>query len=344
MKNRIPFPRSLVAALGFALLFTAHLRAAQETNTSPARVESAPAEETQAALRANLLLQEQVRTLQQAIEDYRRQTDAGARRNEDAMNARFGALEKSLDEQRKALDGQRQSELETSRTMMFVAGAFAVAGLAAILVTAWLQFRTVQRLTEVSSSLRLGVSGSFPLALNEGMTPGEGAVAVSRQRYLDEMHRLQRRVRELEHTGIGDDAHTGNGGVPMEPPAVGEPVSPPPPDAPVASSKASQVAALLGKGQTFLNLDQNEKALTCFDEALALDADHVDTLIKRGAALERLQRFDDAIAVYDRIIGLDERQTTAYLLKGGVFNRLKRFNDALACYDQALKTQSQRKG
>jgi tetratricopeptide (TPR) repeat protein len=173
------------------------------------------------------------------------------------------------------------------------------------------------------------------------MAPGESLMALSKQRYLDEVQRLQRRVQEMEHSGSAVEPPPGNGAPKLEQKPESDTVLDP--VRPAATTPVSQVTALLGKGQTFLNLDQAEKALACFDEALAMDPDHLDALIKRGAALERLQRFDDAIAVYDRIIGLDGRQTTAYLLKGGVFNRMKRFNDALACYDQALKSQSQRK-
>ena len=111
-----------------------------------------------------------------------------------------------------------------------------------------------------------------------------------------------------------------------------------------AAPEAARITVLLGKGQSLLNLDQAEEAVACFDQVLALDANHPEALVKKGAALERLRKLDEAIACYDRAIAADGSLTVAYLYKGGLFNRMERFGEALECYEQALRTQEARHG
>ena len=101
----------------------------------------------------------------------------------------------------------------------------------------------------------------------------------------------------------------------------------------------SQLATLLGKGQTLLNLDQPEQALERFEEAIALEPQSIEAWIKKGTALEKLQRIDEAIAAYDQAIAVDNSTATAYLFKAGVYNRQKKYAEALQCYEKALSAQ-----
>jgi Flp pilus assembly protein TadD len=59
------------------------------------------------------------------------------------------------------------------------------------------------------------------------------------------------------------------------------------------------MTVLLGKGQSLLNLDHAEEAVACFDQVLAIDANHAEAQVKKGAALERLRKLDEAIVCYD---------------------------------------------
>jgi tetratricopeptide (TPR) repeat protein len=99
------------------------------------------------------------------------------------------------------------------------------------------------------------------------------------------------------------------------------------------------VAGLLAEGQAFLDDNEPEKALKCFDTILAAQPEHAETLIKKGGALERIGRLDEAVASYDRAIAADGTMTIAYLHKGGLFNRMARYDEAMACYEKALRTQ-----
>jgi tetratricopeptide (TPR) repeat protein len=104
---------------------------------------------------------------------------------------------------------------------------------------------------------------------------------------------------------------------------------------PEAGTKAP-IEGLIRKGLSLLNASQAEAALTCFDEALALDPSNGETLVKRGTALERLQRTEEAISSYERAIRLDESLTMAYLLKGAALIRLNRHEEAAECYRLAV--------
>ena len=99
------------------------------------------------------------------------------------------------------------------------------------------------------------------------------------------------------------------------------------------------VANLLAEGQKLIEAHEPEKALECFDMALAMQPKHAEALVKKGGALEKLDRLDEAIACYDRAIEADNSLAIAYLQKGGLFNRLARYDEALQCYEQALRTQ-----
>ena len=103
--------------------------------------------------------------------------------------------------------------------------------------------------------------------------------------------------------------------------------------------KHASVQGLIRKGLGLLNEGQAEAALTCFDEALALDPENSGTLVKRGTALERLDRTQEAISSYERAIGLNKCLTMAYLLKGAALLRLNRHEEAAESYRLAVTTQ-----
>ena len=166
----------------------------------------------------------------------------------------------------------------------------------------------------------------------------------SNQRLLGALERLEKRIHELEHTAhpplhepaphrirkpaasaqwpAGDGGAGGGGGG--------------------SGCRAHHRAA--GQGPVAAEPRPGRRGAGCFDQVLALDANHPEALVKKGAALERLRKLDEAIACYDRAIAADSSLTVAYLYKGGLFNRMERFSEALECYEQALRTQEARRG
>ena len=295
---------------------------------------------TQETLRSYLQLQEQLHATQLTIERNRKEAEAAATENAKALTARLQGIEQ-------ALASQRAQELEamqsSNKVMLIVAGLFAALGFLAMLFMAYFQWRTINRLAEISSAL--------PLSHGFGPGPPVGALGAgdahlvtvgppeqSNQRLLGALEQLEKRIHQLERT---EHPLPPEGASPGQ--DAGTPASPSKGDE-AASPDAARITVLLGKGQSLLNLDQAEEALACFDQVLALDANHPEALVKKGAALERLRKLDEAIACYDRAIASDNSLTVAYLYKGGLFNRMERFGEALECYEQALRTQENRHG
>ena len=224
-----------------------------------------------------------------------------------------------------------------------VAGSFAGIGFVAMVFTAWFQMRSINRLTELAGALRLGHPHDYSLAaLGTGDSHAIDPVEHSNLQFLGAIERLQKRIHELEHSTASTQSTSNNGHPDGELKEAGhESDQPSASNAKTAtvSDQTVRVALILGKGQTLLNLGQNDEALACFEEALTIAPANIEALLKKGTVLERLQRMEEAIDTYDRAIAVDNSKTTAYLLKGGVFNRLKRYPEALACYDEALRAQ-----
>jgi tetratricopeptide (TPR) repeat protein len=202
-----------------------------------------------------------------------------------------------------------------------------------MMFTAWFLLRAMNRLGEVAAAL----PPSMPthLALEEG-SAHVSALPQESNRLLGAIDRLEKRIHQLEHSPhpvIGPGEHHANGG------SEGDEMEL------VVSGSGERLEAgqrftvVVAKGESLMNLGQADKALGCFEEALALNPGHAETLVKKGAALERLKRWEEALTSYDQAIAADNSLTLAYLYKGGVFNQLEKFSEALECYEQALRTQ-----
>jgi tetratricopeptide (TPR) repeat protein len=306
------------------------------TNTPPSLNHEALAPEL---LRAYLQVQAQLQATQLAVERNRQEAEAAAARNAELLETRLRLLEQ-------ALVGERARELDSlersQRLILIFAGVFAGVGLLALLLTAYTQWRSVERVA--------GVGAAWPaLAPRPALGPDVGTLMplerteTSSTRLLGVIERLEQRIHEHEQAARPVPAASG--------PAEPKPVTPAPANSSPeerakaeAKHKVAQIELLLGKGQTLLDLDRAEEALACFDEALALDPRHPEVLVKKGAALEQARKPDEAIACYDRAIATDQSFTMAYLQKGGLFNRLQRYDEALRCYEAALQSQERNGG
>ena len=269
----------------------------------------------QTQINGYLQIQEQLHDTQLAIERNRQQAEAAAKRNADDMAA------------------QRASEVETMQKMqqfmLILAGAFGTIGLLVVLLMAYLQWRTVSRLVELSS-LR---PPEFALG-NGRISPSlvtSASVEQSNARLFNMVDQLEKRILELKQATRAPLNETTSS-------AVHEPNGAPK----VSNDRDECVANLLAEGQSLLVANEPQKALECFDVALGLYPKHADALVKKGGALEKLCQLDEAIACYDHAIEADGGMTIAYLHKGGLFNRMARYDEALHCYEQALRTQEKK--
>ena len=98
----------------------------------------------------------------------------------------------------------------------------------------------------------------------------------------------------------------------------------------------------LAEGQAFLDANEPQKALACFDEFLSAQPQNPEALVKKASALEKLDRLDEAMACCDRAIAAGGESVTAYLFRGGLLNRLQRYDEALQCYENALHAQEKK--
>ena len=327
MNPPIRFLRTL--ALCAALSLPSPLRAAGETNLVESPV-AKPVIETNAPelLRSYVQLQEQLHAAQLAIERNRLEAESAATRNAELITAKLTALEQSL-------TNARSRELEqlqgANRLMLIIGGSCAAVGFLAMLLTAWLQWRAVNRLTEFSMLSQASFTMGRTTLIAGGDVGGHPMTEQGNARLSGALERLEKRIIELEHTTLA----------PAEQHPVHNTTETASTTARVAPG-ADRLRVLVAKGQSLLNLDQTEGAIACFDDILALEPQHTETLVKKGEALERLRRVDEAILCYDLAIAADASMTIAYLHKGGLFNRMERYEEALKCYELALHTQEKK--
>ena len=284
-------------------------------------------------LRAYLQLQEQLHATQLALERNRQETEALAARNAEVVAARFQAIEQALTAKRSGeLESLEQRMQSTNRLLLIVAGTIATVGFLVLLLTAYLQWRAVNRLAEFSTMVANAGRIALPPTMPDAQLLGGGAVAQSNTRLFGALTSLEKRILELEHTthpplgsgAVGATAPNGNGlhtdGHPHE-------------------DEGEHKTLLLAKGQSLLNLDKPSEALNCFEAVLQTEPNHGEALVKKGIALEQLRQVDEALRCYDQAIAANGGLTIAYLQKGGLFNRLERYEEALQCYELALHSQ-----
>ena len=324
-----------------------------ESSVPPPVASQIEATNSQEALQAFLKLQEQIQAIQLAIEQNRQEANEAATQNAEA-------LAKGLQSMQEAFSAERARELEamlssseamqsSNKSILMVAGTFAVIGFLAMLIMIYFQWRTSSSLVKISTALPAALGfdpGSAVLALGPGDShrlPG-GPVEQSNLRLLAAIHQLEKRISGLGQRaraelipGEGTSSSGGNGECAARSNSDSGATS-----AELAGTdEHARIAELLGQAHCLLDVDNPEAALACFDKVLALEPDHSEALVKKGAALERLHKLNEAFECYDRAIAVDATMTIAYLHKGGLCNRLERFKEALECYEKALRTHDQ---
>jgi tetratricopeptide (TPR) repeat protein len=321
-------PLLLVAALtplGAALAAEEEEQA--ETAPVPAPATSVTNESDIHLLRNFLLLQEQVRTTQRAVEQAREEAQAQAKQQSEIMAARLNLIEQTLHIQKQ----QEMDSLQRStRLMLTVVGIITGVGFLAVIFAGYVQVRAMTRLADISQHLQLALPAPRMAELPPALAAGNESVEAANANLLGAIARLEKRLEDVESaaaTGT-QTATNGNGHKQIA--------------APVSTNPS--VVTILGKGQALLNLNKAEEALEHFEQAVTLDPRNVEGWIKKGTALERLQRVDEAIVAYDQAIATDNSTATAYLFKAGVYNRQKKYAEALQCYEKALSVQQRTRG
>lgn len=354
MKNIATF--SGFAALCAAILFlgAGHgaLRAQAPTDAVPAKAATAEELGQIELLKSYLRAQEQLHAAQLALANNRVEAEATARAQAAVIAQKIDALKSAMDAERerqqaelRRVNAEREREQaeaqRANRTVLWIAATFGCVGLLAMLFTPLFQSRAINRLVEAAAR-RPQLSAPTPQGLLAGdaSAASEQTVALSNQRLLTVIDRMERRILELEHTAIPavhplppvsvapSNGNSTNG----NPPNGSEPAR----RANAASDQAAWIGVLLSKGKLMLAANKAKEAIVSYDEILKFDEQHTEALVRKGVALERLKQDHEALRCYDRAIEIDRKMTLAYLYKGGVCNRLQRYEEALECYEQAL--------
>ena len=90
------------------------------------------------------------------------------------------------------------------------------------------------------------------------------------------------------------------------------------------------------KGASLAALGQYAEAISCYDQALAINSPFAKVWNNKGIALEALGRFAEAIGCFDQALAIDPRYGSAWQNKGAVLDALGRHAEAIGCFDQAL--------
>jgi tetratricopeptide (TPR) repeat protein len=250
-----------------------------------------------------LQIQAQLHDTQMALEKSRVEAQQSAA----DTAARIQALEQTLATQRANDLAVAQ---KNQQSLFMLAGAFGLTVLAAVLFMAWLQWRSVARLVEIAS--RPGAALASAGAVQQLAAPGRATVEVSNARLLDIVGQLEKKILDLETGGR------------------------------LLAGPLAKSADPLAEGQAFLDANEAQRALDCFEKCLSAQPQNPEALVKKAAALEKLGRVDEAVASCDRAIAADGATVTAYLFKGGLLNRLRRYEEALGCYEQAMRARDEK--
>lgn len=297
----------MLGTIGFALLLAMPLVAA-ETNSVATGTDSVSTNtNTDAVANGILQLQAQLHDAQMQIEQSRRQAAEEAQSNAATMSARMDQLEQTIAAQRTA---DAEVVRRTQQLTFYVVGTVGIAALAVLLLMGYFQWRAFAQLTEITSrqtAALSAVNGVHQLA-----APGRATVEVSNARLLDIVGQLEKKILELEKGGR----------LLAEPPA--------------------RSSDPLEEGQRFLDANEPQIALECFEKILSRQPQNPEALAKKAAALEKLGRDEEALSLYDRAIAADGGLVIAYLHKGGLLNKLARYDEALKCYERALLVQEKK--
>ena len=100
---------------------------------------------------------------------------------------------------------------------------------------------------------------------------------------------------------------------------------------------ATRAAAYLGRGATYSEQGDKDKALADFDQAIALKPDLFEAYISRAGVYIDKGQPPKAIADYDRALTLRPTAGEVYFWRGMVKAYLKRYGEAATDYTQAIR-------
>lgn len=181
-------------------------------NSSVAQAGNPPDTQSQAELQeAYRNLHDQLRATQAAIVNSRFDAEATARAQAaviaekiDAMNTTLAAERKARRSESDRFDyerGQQQQEINRgNRAVFWIASGFGLLGLLAMAGAAYFQWRAINRIADVVNPYAIPPAANYAMLPSPQNSPSTQAVMLSTQRLMLTMERMEKRIKELEHT------------------------------------------------------------------------------------------------------------------------------------------------
>ena len=116
--------------------------------------------------------------------------------------------------------------------------------------------------------------------------------------------------------------------------------------APAAAAQAFQQAKDFGytsfrlhvsMAEALTLLSEHERAVTEYEQALALNPDSADALHKLGGTLDRLGRFQEAAAAFQRAVEVAPHEVLYHQSLGFALESAGRRSEAVKCFKRALE-------
>lgn len=101
-------------------------------------------------------------------------------------------------------------------------------------------------------------------------------------------------------------------------------------------TREDRTATFVNRGVLFLRRGLDERALSDFDDALALNPDFSEAQVMRGIALVQLNRYPEAIETLSHAIAMNpDRPERAYFYRGAAYEEVGNAHAAYADYQRA---------
>lgn len=325
-------------------------------------------------LKSYLQLKEELHQAQLAMMNHRLAAETTANTQAAALAEKMDAIRQTLETER----ARQQQDVQTSnRTVLWAAAGFGLIGLLAVLLAPLLQWRAFHRLAEeIRARPALPPAGSSPAPLAlagaglDDLAHQDRTVALSNQRLLAMIDRMERRIIELEQTGRSPlPAPALASGSQSSDTRAAEPAASAPPVAAASSAAgAATVAPVNGlHGSATTPAESSSSNLSATFRAAARAAvaasaspsspslatptpprvplsgpeGQVALLLGKGRVLLTANQVQDALACYDEILKINARHAEALLRKGSALERLKRDDEAIRYYDRAIASDRQ---
>jgi tetratricopeptide (TPR) repeat protein len=94
--------------------------------------------------------------------------------------------------------------------------------------------------------------------------------------------------------------------------------------------------ALLIKGVYYSAINEKQKAITFFDNCIAINYTYLSAYLQKGITLFEMAKYEDALKVFDRAVTLQNKFDEGYYWMGRCFEKLNRTNDAIESYRSAI--------